>query len=125
MQYNASTPAEYLDQLPNDWRKAKLLHIRDWIKQHAPEANEFIDYKMLAYGSEQAGLFHLNAQKNYVSLYVGDTTKIDESGALLEGLDCGKGCIRIKKSVDVANTQLELFIKKAIALWKLEVDLGC
>lgn len=125
MQYNATTPEEYLNQLELDWRKETLLQIRQWILELAPEAKEGIQYKMLSYGNERGPLFHLNAQKNYVSLYTGDASKIDPERKLLEGLDVGKGCIRIKKSVDATKTGLHAFILQAYQLWQDGQDVGC
>lgn len=125
MQYNAQTPVEYLDILEEDWRKAKLLQIRAIILDKAYDFKERINYKMLCYSDQSGDLFHLNAQKNYVSLYVGDTEKIDPSGHLLKGLNLGKGCIRFKKSVKVADTRIAEFIEKAVVLWKEGIDLGC
>jgi len=45
----------------------------------------------------------LNAQKNYISLYVGDRHKIDPEMKLLKGLNLGKGCIRISKSKSIPD----------------------
>lgn len=87
MQYNAATPVEYLDLLEEDWRKEKLLQIRAIILDKAYDFKESINYKMLCYTNEAGDLFHLNAQKHYVSLYVEDTEKIDPSGHLLKGLN--------------------------------------
>lgn len=125
MQYNAQTPTEYLDLLEDDWRKEKLLQIREIILDKAYDFKERINYKMLCYTNESDDLFHLNAQKNYVSLYVGDISKIDEVGNLLKGLNLGKGCIRFKKSVNVTDTRIDEFIEKALVLWKKGIDLGC
>ncbi len=126
MQYNAQTPVEYLDVLAEDWRKEKLLQIRAIILEKAYDFKERINYKMLCYTDDKGDLFHLNAQKNYVSLYVGDASKIDVDGHLLKGLDIGKGCIRFKKSVTIADTRIDEFIAKGVALWKTgKVDLGC
>ena len=125
MQYNAQTPVEYLDLLEEDWRKEKLLQIRAIILDKAFDFKERINYKMLCYTDKSGDLFHLNAQKNYVSLYVGDTAKIDPSGDLLKGLNLGKGCIRFKKSVNVEETRIDEFLEKAVKLWKEGVDLGC
>jgi len=125
MQYNATTPVEYLDLLEEDWRKEKLLQIRTIILEKAFDFKERINYKMLCYTNESGDLFHLNAQKNYVSLYVGDTAKIDPSGNLLKGLNLGKGCIRFKKSINVEDTAIDEFIEKAVGLWKNGIDLGC
>jgi len=126
MQYNALTPTEYLEILEEDWRKEKLLEIRAIILEKGYDFKERINYKMLCYTDDKGDLFHLNAQKNYVSLYVGDAAKIDTDGSLLKGLDVGKGCIRFKKSVNVADTKIDEFIEKGVALWKTgNIDLGC
>lgn len=97
MQYEVETPSGYLKALDDDCRKAKLLNIRELIFSVAPEITESIEYKMLRYGDSKSSVFHLNAQKNYVSLYVGNINKIDKSGELLKDLKTGKGCIRFKK----------------------------
>jgi len=125
MQYNAQTPVEYLDVLAEDWRKEKLLQLREIILDKAYGFKERINYKMLCYTDKNGDLFHLNAQKNYVSLYVGNSSKIDTDGSLLKGLDIGKGCIRFKKSVVIKDTKIDEFIDKAITLWKNGIDVGC
>ncbi|WP_421874832.1 DUF1801 domain-containing protein [Marinoscillum sp.] len=124
MQYEATNPDDYLGQLQNDWRKEKLLWIRQLLLGYS-ELDEGMEYKMLRYGNDKSSLFHLNAQKNYVSLYVGDTKKIDPSGALLKDFDLGKGCIRIKKSIDLEATSLPAFIDMALQRWKAGLDLSC
>jgi len=125
MQYDAKTPKEYLELLDDDWRKEKLLMIRQFILENAPELEEGIQYKMLCYGSGSSKLFHLNAQKSYVSLYVGNIEKIENAKEFLTGLDYGKGCIRIKKSVDLHKSRLEDFVKKAIETWRAGGDTSC
>lgn len=125
MQYDAPSPAEYLEMLADDWRKPTLLELREIILAQAPELREHIQYKMLAYSDDAQTVFQLNAQKNYVSLYVGDTKKIDESGEMLRGLNIGKGCIRFAKSKVVADTRIEEFIQQTITLWKSGVDIDC
>lgn len=124
MQYDAKTPKEYLSLLEDDWRKEKLLAIRDLIfKSYSFE--EGIQYKMLSYGKDDRLLFHLNAQANYVSLYVGNIDKVNGARNLLKGLDLGKGCIRVKKPIDVNNTKLAQFISDAVKLWVDGGDLEC
>lgn len=125
MQYEAKTPKEYFELLDDDWRKEKLLIVREFILENAPELEEGIQYKMLCYGSETSKLFHLNAQKSYVSLYVGNIEKIEDANKFLSGLDYGKGCIRIKKSVDLHNSGLEDFVKKTIFIWRAGNDTSC
>ena len=125
MQYDASTPQEYVAQLEDDWRKPCLLKIRDLLINTCPTLDEAINYKMLAYSDNRGPLFHLNAQKNYVSLYIGDAKKVDPSGELLKGLDVGKGCLRFKKSTNIDDTDLPTFIARTYELWNKGVDVGC
>lgn len=118
MQYEAKSPKEYFELLENDWRKDKLLQIREFILKHGPELEEGILYKMLAYGDEETQVLGLNTQKSYVSLYVSSIQKNENANTLLEGFDYGKGCIRIKKTIATNKTELETFIKQMIEKWR-------
>mgnify|MGYP000276838419 CR=1 FL=1 len=125
MIYDVATPEEYLDVLEDDWRKPSLLAIRELLLSHS-ELEEYIYYKMLAYGKTgEEPAFCLNAQKGYVSLYVGNTKKIDPAGEWLAGLNLGKGCIRFSKTKKISDTQIHLFIAKAVELWRQGKDIGC
>jgi uncharacterized protein YdhG (YjbR/CyaY superfamily) len=125
MQYEVSTPEKYLDVLDEDWRKEKLQFVRELILSNGPDLEEGIEYKMLSYGIGDKKAFHLNAQKGYVSLYVGNIDKINDARSMLEPFDMGKGCIRIKKSIDLKETELEAFISKTLAFWKAGGDIDC
>ncbi len=125
MQYEVTTPTEYLEALEKDWRLDKIQELRAIIKSSASDFEEIINYKMLGYKDERGVAFHLNAQKNYVSFYVGDAEKVDQTGELLKGIDVGKGCIRFKKSVSIADTRIGEFIEKAVGLWKAGEDIDC
>jgi uncharacterized protein YdhG (YjbR/CyaY superfamily) len=125
MQYDAKTPAEYLKMLDDDWRKEKLLAFRKLLKTYAPELEESVQWKVLSYADSKGGLFALNAQKNYVSFYVGDAKKIDPDGSLLAGLNVGKGCIRFTKSKQLEDTRIAEFIAKAMAMRRRGEDFGC
>ncbi|MDJ0755950.1 MAG: DUF1801 domain-containing protein [Ardenticatenaceae bacterium] len=125
MQYDAKTPAEYMEMLEDDWRKEKLEKLRQLIKNSGPNLEEGINYKMLSYGDENGILFHLNAQKKYVSLYIGDAKKVDPDGRLLEGIDAGKGCLRFKKSLAISDTQIEKFIVRTVEMWERGEDVAC
>lgn len=125
MQYNADTPQAYMDLLEDDWRRAKLEHIRALIQEKAPHLKEGIEYKMLQYADEKGSVFHLNAQKNYVGLYVGDIKKIDPNDELLKGIDKGKGCVRIKKTNMISDTDIGAFIERAITLRAQGTDIEC
>lgn len=127
MQYDAKTPEEYLKLLEDDWRKEKLLVIRKMILEYAPELEETIRYKMLNYGSVEKDdyIFALNAQKHYVSLYVGSIEKIDPSRELLSDFNLGKGCIRVKKVNNLETSNLKEFINRTIELWRQDKDIYC
>jgi len=125
MQYDAASPKEYLENLESDWRKEKLMQVRDLIIKNGSDLIEYMEYKMLAFGYEEKAVFHLNAQKSYVSLYVGSIDKINQASQMLVDLDMGKGCIRIKKSVKINETGLEEFIQKTIELWEKGGDTEC
>lgn len=125
MQYDVATPSEYLDALQNDWRKSTLLEIRDLILISAPDIKEAIDYKMLSYKLVNVNAFHLNAQKNFVGLYVGSIDKIDPDKRMLADFDCGKGCIRIKKTHNISQSLLPEFIETTISKIKSGFDTSC
>lgn len=125
MQYDALNPKEYLGLLEPDWRKEKLLRIRKMILDYGYDLDEFIIYKMLGYGNETSSLFGLNTQKHYVSLYVGDIDKIKDATTLLRGMDTGKGCVRIKKTTNLEQSWLEIFIQTAIDAWRNGNDPSC
>ena len=87
--------------------------------------DERIQYKMLSYSKNGKSIFNLNAQRAYVSLYVGTINKVDDAQELLKDFDTGKGCIRIKKKFEIQETGLEEFIKRTIELRKKGGDTDC
>ena len=125
MLYDVKTPKEYLEVIEDDWRKVRLLEIRELLLNAHESMSEGINYKMLEYSLGDKAIFNLNAQKAYVGLYVGDIKKIDEDGSLLRGLDCGKGCIRIKKTNTLDSTNIDAFIKKAVEYKLAGIDFDC
>lgn len=125
MQYEVKTPSQYLENLDNDWRQERLKQVREMIKKHGPDLNEGIEYKMLSYDLNGKSIFNLNAQRAYVSLYVGTINKVKDAQELLSVFDTGKGCIRIKKKVEIQETGLEEFIKRTIELWKKGGNTDC
>ena len=125
MQYDVTSPEEYLEALEEDWRKTKLLELRKTILSTADDISEGIEYKMLSFADPRGTICHLNAQKNFVALYVGDAAKIDHDGSLLAGINCGKGCVRFKKSDDVQSDNIQGFVARAVAYWKEGRDISC
>lgn len=104
MIHQAVTPEEYLSVLDADWRKERLLEIRD-IFLAVPGATEGMEYKMLKYAVGARSLGILNAQKGYVAIYMDDLAKLDPDGSLRAELDCGKSCVRVKKRTDMGKVE--------------------
>lgn len=125
MQYESKNANEYIENLENDWRKEKLEEVRNMLKSNGPDLKEGIEYKMLSYHMGDKPIFHLNAQKAYVSLYVGSITKVANSETLLKEFNVGKGCIRIKKNIHLPKTKLNEFISMTIRLGKLGRNTDC
>jgi len=125
MQYRASTPDEYIGKLENDWRKKKLQQLRIMILESDSSLIEGIEHNMLSYGNTTESVFHLNAQKHYVSLYVGNVEAIPDGRRLLQNFDVGKGCIRVKKTNELPNPNLRKFLKAVVKAWIAGEDVGC
>lgn len=115
MQYDVKNPIDYMESLDKDWRKDKLQELRSIILQQDSSISESIEYKMLCFKFNGIALFHLNAQKGYVSLYCANTKSIDPDGELLEGLNTGKSCIRFTKTKDISKTNIKCFIEQAVS----------
>ena len=81
MQYDAATPGAYLEMLEDDWRRERLLLIREMFLG-VPGVVESMSYKMLGYHRGGAVFGHLNAQKGFVGVYLGDLERIDPGGVL-------------------------------------------
>ncbi len=125
MQYDVSSPKEYLQSLEAGWRKTKLQQLRELILRQDAKLIESISYKMLCFKLDDKTVFHLNAQRSYVSLYCGNIEKIDPKGQLLNGLSTGKGCVRFTKTKEVMTESVEEFVSKAVRLARKGADLSC
>lgn len=114
IKHAGNNPADFIELLAADWRKDKLQQIRALILSQDPDITESISYNMLAFQLHSAPLFHLNVQKNYVSLYCDDISKIDPDGKILAGLNVGKGCIRFTQTKNIAQTNIADYIKLSV-----------
>lgn len=112
MQYEVDTPAAYLAALDHDWRRATVMTIRQTLKDVAPLWEETIAHKMLCFSDADGPVLHLNAQKAYVALYVGDIDTLDPDGSLTAGIPRGKTCLRFSKSRDLGDPRLAQLIER-------------
>ena len=141
MQSKATTPEQYLSELPED-RKEAMLKLRNAIKENLPQGfEEVISYGMLGYvvpHSIYPSGYHCNpklplpfinlaSQKNFIALYhMGIyANKNLESWFVSEypkhvktKLDMGKSCIRFKKMDDIPFDFIgELAAKLSVEDW--------
>ncbi len=63
---------QYISQFPEQVQEI-LLRIRKIIKQHAPEAEEFISYGMPAYKTNKKPLVYFAAYKSHIGFYATPT----------------------------------------------------
>ena len=141
MKYEASTPEEYINQLPED-RKPVIEKIRTIIKKNLPEGfEEGINYNMLGYYVPHSiypegyhcdpklplPFMNLASQKNSVNLYhsgiyanpeIHDWFVNEYPKHSNRKLDMGKSCIRFKKMDDIPYELIaELCTKISVEDW--------
>ena len=135
MQYQASTPEEYIAQIPED-RKAAFSKLRKIILEHLPDGFiEGISYGMIGYvvpHSLYPSGYHCDpklplpflsiaSQKNFVAFYhMGLYAKKDLLDWFVAEypnhcktkLDMGKSCVRFKKMDDIPYDLIKNLCKK-------------
>jgi len=141
MTYEANTPEEYIEQLPED-RKQAVQKIRAVIKKNLPKGfEEGINYKMLGFYVPRSKFpegyhcdpklplpfINLASQKNSVNLYhMGIYAKKELLDWFVKEytkyckykLDMGKSCIRFKKMDDIPFDLIgELASKMTVNEW--------
>jgi len=141
MTYEANTPEEYVEQLPED-RKQAVQKIRAVIKKNLPKGfEEGINYKMLGFYVPHSKFpegyhcdpklplpfINLASQKNSVNLYhMGIYAKKELLDWFVKEytkyckykLDMGKSCIRFKKMDDIPFDLIgELVSKMTVNEW--------
>jgi uncharacterized protein YdhG (YjbR/CyaY superfamily) len=141
MQSKATTPEQYLSELPED-RKEAMLKLRNAIKENLPQGfEEVLSYGMLGYVVPHSiypsgyhcdpklplPFINLASQKNFIALYhMGIyANKNLESWFVSEypkhvktKLDMGKSCIRFKKMEDIPFDFIgELAAKLSVEDW--------
>ncbi len=141
MKYEANTPQEYIDQLPED-RQSVIQQLRDVIKKHLPEGfEEGINYNMIGYyvphsiypdgyhcdSKSPLPFMNIASQKNSVNLYhsgiyanpeIHDWFVSEYPKYCKRKLDMGKSCVRFKKLDDIPYELIgELCSKITVEDW--------
>lgn len=120
VRYEANSPEEYIDQLPED-RKVAVEKLRKVINDNLPAGfQETMSYGMIGYvvpksiypsgyhvnPSEPLPFISIASQKNHISIYhmgvymyldILDWFQEEYAKRISTKLDIGKGCIRFKK----------------------------
>lgn len=101
MRSEATDVADYLDQLPDDRRRAVAL-VCERIRALTPDATETMNHGMPFYERDGEAYIAVASQKHHVSLYlVGLDRTLDDHADLadaLTGIDRGKSCLRFRPS---------------------------
>ncbi len=141
MQYEASTPEEYIEMIPED-RKGPISKLREVILKNLPEGfEEGITYKMIGYyvpHSIYPSGYHCDpklplpfmsiaSQKNFIGVYhMGVYSNkelydwfVEEYGKRCKyKLDMGKSCVRLKRIDDIPYELIgELASKVTVEEW--------
>lgn len=141
MQYQATSPQDYINQLPED-RKEAVSKIRQILKDNLPEGfEEGMLYKMPAFfvphtvypdgyhckPSDPLPFINVASQKNFVALYhmglyakkeLYDWFVVEYPKHCKYKLDMGKSCIRFKKVADIPYDLIaELASKMTVQEW--------
>lgn len=112
MTQSINTVEEYMAQLP-DGRKEALTKLRELIHQVAPDAQEYIKYKM-PYFEQNGQLCAFASQKNYMSLYILNTPVLQKNKDLLGKLNIGKGCVRFKSIDQLPLDEIRKILKESV-----------
>ncbi|MBT8262078.1 MAG: DUF1801 domain-containing protein [Bacteroidia bacterium] len=124
MQYDASTPEEYLDLIPEE-RKAPMKKLREVILENLPkDFEEGMNYKMIGYYVPHSvyppgyhcdpelplPFMNIACQKNFIGVYhmgvyanpeLYDWFVTQYAKHCKYKLDMGKSCVRLKKMDDI------------------------
>jgi uncharacterized protein YdhG (YjbR/CyaY superfamily) len=108
MQSKAPDVSTYLKEASPERRQA-LEKLRALCREVLVGFEERMDYGMPTYMRDDVGVAFAN-QKNYISLYILEDV-LDAHRDQLEGMNCGKGCIRYtspkKVDYEVVRSLLE------------------
>lgn len=141
MQYDTTSPEDYISQLPED-RKKPITKLHELIKKHMPKGLEAgIGYGMLAYFVPKSiypkgyhckpfpplPFINLASQKNYIALYhsgmyakkeLYDWFVSEYPKHSNNKLDMGKSCIRFRKMDDIPYELIaQLLGKMSVKEW--------
>ena len=97
-------------------RQSTLNDLRALVRSSVPGVVETMDYNMPTYVDSKGNVICAFAsQKNYISFYMTDTDIVEKHKSSLQGLNCGKSCIRFKGSKDAPMEALRQMLEVSAA----------
>jgi uncharacterized protein YdhG (YjbR/CyaY superfamily) len=100
VQSKAATVDAYLLTVDAPRRDAAE-RLRDLCRDLLPDWEERMTWGMPGYGPAGADpAVCFNLQKNHIALYAGPTA-VDRFADRLQGVDCGKGCVRYRRPAQI------------------------
>jgi len=116
MQSKLSSVPEFLKSLPEDRRKA-LTRLRTQVRSELPALKESMRYGMPSY-EDSAGTMRVafNSQRQYMALYICNAEILKAHQPELDGLDCGKSCVRFQRLEQLPAKTVSAMLKDVAGL---------
>ena len=109
VQSKAATIDDYIAEAPGERREA-LSRVREIANRQLAGCEERMMYGMPAFVVGDRCEFAFASQVQYISLYVSEAAHARNAEAL-EGLNCGKCCIRFRKPADIDFALVERLLR--------------
>lgn len=107
---NFANAAEYWNQLPAD-RFVVLDNLRNLIQTVMPGVQETIAYGMPTYEFNGEIVAALASQPDFISLYVLNTTVVNQYQADLIDVECAKRCLRFRNPDNIPFEIIERMLE--------------
>jgi uncharacterized protein YdhG (YjbR/CyaY superfamily) len=104
----------FLESIPNAPRAA-LEHLRQTIRQAAPDVSESISYGVPAFKYRGRPLVSFGLAKNHCAFYVQSPAVMDAHAAELAGYDTAKGTIRFAPDKPLPDALVRKLVKARMA----------
>jgi uncharacterized protein YdhG (YjbR/CyaY superfamily) len=111
MQSKAATFTDYMSELTAGERSV-IRALDKIVRNAAPKAKRSMRFGMPTYDLGEQ-FMAINSQKNYFSFYA-DPSVVKRHRDELNGLDCGKSCIRFRKLEDVSLAALSKIAREVL-----------
>ncbi|WP_439601147.1 iron chaperone [Devosia sp.] len=107
------TTRNFLAALPADQRHA-LAHLREVIIAAAPDAEEYVGYRIPAFRQDGA-LVSFGATRHHCALYVQSPAVMQAHAEALAGLDTSKGTVRFAADAPLPDELVTRLVKARLA----------